>query len=38
VHVANDPEEARRWSLSLLDEVPETYVAALAFEGIATVR
>jgi 4'-phosphopantetheinyl transferase len=38
VHVASDEHEARRWSLSLLDEVPEGYVAALAFEGTATIR
>jgi 4'-phosphopantetheinyl transferase len=36
VHVANDPQEARRWSLEIL-ETRDGYVAALAFEGEATV-
>lgn len=38
MHVGNDRAEARRWSLSLLDSVPEGYVAAVAYEGEATVR
>jgi 4'-phosphopantetheinyl transferase len=32
-HVANDPSEARRWSLSLLDDLPPGYVGALAHEA-----
>jgi 4'-phosphopantetheinyl transferase len=33
VHVANDERAARRWSLSLIDDVPDGYVAALAHEA-----
>jgi 4'-phosphopantetheinyl transferase len=33
VHVANDEAEARRWSLSLLDDLPPGYVGALAHEA-----
>ena len=36
-HVANDPAEAKRWSIDMLD-VQSPYVAALAYEGEATVR
>jgi 4'-phosphopantetheinyl transferase len=36
-HVGNDPNEAKRWSLQMLD-VDATYVAAVAYEGEATVR
>jgi 4'-phosphopantetheinyl transferase len=36
VHVGNDPHEARRWSIEMLE--PEgDYVAAVAFEGAAKV-
>jgi 4'-phosphopantetheinyl transferase len=33
VHVAGDEKEARRWSLSLLDDLPPGYVGALAHEA-----
>jgi 4'-phosphopantetheinyl transferase len=33
VHVANDEQEAKRWSLSLLDDLPPGYVGALAHEA-----
>jgi 4'-phosphopantetheinyl transferase len=33
VHVAGDQSEARRWSLSLLEDLPEGYVGALAHEA-----
>jgi 4'-phosphopantetheinyl transferase len=36
-HVANDPAEAKRWSIEMLDVQPG-YVAAIAFEGTATVK
>lgn len=36
VHVAGDPEEARRWSIEMLESEGD-YVAAVAFEGEATV-
>jgi 4'-phosphopantetheinyl transferase len=32
MHIANDPNEAKRWSLSLLDDLPPGYVGALAHE------
>src|SRR3954452_17172159 len=32
VHVGNDQREARRWSLSFIDDVPDGYVAAVAHE------
>jgi 4'-phosphopantetheinyl transferase len=38
VHVANDRREAARWSLALLEDLPDGYVGALAYEGRATVR
>jgi phosphopantetheinyl transferase len=33
VHVGNDHGEARRWSLSLIEEAPPGYVAALAHQA-----
>jgi 4'-phosphopantetheinyl transferase len=33
VHVAGDEKEAKRWSLSLLDDLPPGYVGALAHEA-----
>jgi 4'-phosphopantetheinyl transferase len=33
VHVANNQQEAKRWSLSLLDDLPPGYVGALAHEA-----
>src|SRR4051812_28895905 len=32
VHVANDPKEARRWSLSSIEELPRGYVGAVVHE------
>jgi len=36
VHVGNDPQEARRWSLAMLETEGE-YVAAVVFEGEGSV-
>jgi 4'-phosphopantetheinyl transferase len=33
VHIANDHSEAKRWSLSLLEDLPPGYVGALAHEA-----